>query len=287
MEAKDRVIVALDVDNLDKAKSLVESLAPYVGCFKVGLELLTAVGGPKVVEFVHSLGGQVFYDGKFKDKPKTVAGASRAVTRLGVKMFDVHCLGGIPMMKAARDAVEAEWIEMERLKVFQHQEPFQTKPPLILGVTLLTSLNYDDMVDLGVWSSICTDYEAFSKEQIAAKKRERVQLFVASLANSAQKAKLDGVISSPQEIEIIRKRCGPDFKIITPGVRPVWADVGDQKRVKTPAEAISDGADYVVIGEPITDPKVSGWTPADAAFAINKEIDAALMIRGSLPSFCQ
>lgn len=276
MDAKNRIIVALDVDNLDKAKSLVESLAPHVGCFKGGLELLTAVGAPKVVEFVHSLGGQVFFDGKFKDIPNTVAGAARAVTRLGVKMFNVHCLGGIPMMKAAHDAAEAEWIELERLKVFRGQEPFQTKSPLILGVTLLTSLNFDDMVNLGVWSGICLDDEGLSEGQAVAKKRERVQQFVANLARSAQKAKLDGVISSPQEIKIIREKCGPDFMIVTPGVRPEWAAAGDQKRIMTPAEAIKAGATALVIGRPITKPPVEIGTPADAAKKIAEEIAAVL-----------
>src|SRR3989338_9665755 len=102
MKAEDKIIVALDVDDLEKVKSLIEELAPYVGCFKIGLELISSVGGPQAVKFVHSLGGEVFYDGKFNDIPNTVGRASKAVSELGVKMFNVHASAGIEAMKAAR-----------------------------------------------------------------------------------------------------------------------------------------------------------------------------------------
>ncbi len=272
MDAKDRIIVALDVDNLDAAGSLVESLAPYVGCFKVGLELLTAVGPPKVVEFVHSLGGQVFYDGKFNDIPNTVAGSAHAVTCLGVKMFNVHCLGGIPMMEAACRATEATWIAKERLKVFRGEEPFQTKPPLILGVTLLTSMDFDDLVKLGVWEDTTPEESSMTKAQLLADKRECVQRLVADLAQAAQSSRLNGVVCSPQEIEIVRKKCGPDFLIVTPGIRSSDAPPDDQKRTMTPAEAIEAGADYEVIGRPIT----KAVSPADAAKRIAEEMTIAL-----------
>ncbi len=259
MEAKDRIIVALDVDNLDKAKSLVESLAPHVGCFKVGLELLTAVGAPKVVEFVHSLGGQVFYDGKFKDIPNTVAGVSKVVAKMGVKMFNVHCLGGSAMMKAAKHAVE---------EVCGNE-----KRPVILGVTLLTSLNYKDLVEMGIFDELdIVDCE--EKAQIEQDRIER--LAVRHLAWLAQECGLDGVIASPKEIEAIRNYCQPGFLVVTPGVRPLWAAADDQKRIMTPAEAIKAGADYLVIGRPITKPPAEIGTPVDATKKIAKEIASAL-----------
>ena len=127
MEVKDRIIVALDVDNLDKAQSLVESLAPHVGCFKVGLELLTAVGAPKVVEFVYSLGGEVFYDGKFNDIPNTVGGAAKAVAEMNVKMFNVHASAG-------KKAVEAAIANKGK--------------SLVLGVTVLTSIDEEECISI-------------------------------------------------------------------------------------------------------------------------------------------
>lgn len=260
-EAKERIIVALDVDSLDKARSLVEDLAPHVGCFKVGLELITSVGGPQVVDFIHSLGGQVFYDGKFKDIPNTVAGASRAVAKLGVKMFNIHCLGGSAMMKAARQATE---------EVSQAQNKPQ---PLILGVTLLTSLSYEDLVELGIYDEL----NIADPEELAQLKKERIErLAVNALAWLAQENGLDGVIASPQEIEAIRRYCQPEFLVVTPGIRPEWAVAGDQKRIMTPGKAIKAGADYLVIGRPITKPPEEIGTPVDAAKKIAEEIAEAI-----------
>ncbi len=260
MEAKDRIIVALDVDSLDKAKSLVESLAPYVGCFKVGLELLTAVGAPKVVEFIHSFGGQVFYDGKFLDIPNTVAGAARVVTKMGVKMFNVHCLGGSAMMKAAKQAAE---------EVVAGNETMLAGRPVILGVTLLTSLDYKDLVELGIYDEL----NIADPKELAEIKRVRIERFaVRHLAWLAQECGLDGVIASPKEIKAIRNYCQPEFLVVTPGVRPEWAAAGDQKRIMTPAEAIKAGATALVIGRPITKPPAEIGTPVDAAKKIAEEI---------------
>lgn len=280
MDAKDRIIVALDVDDLAKARSLVESLAPHVGCFKVGLELQTAVGAPQVVEFIHSLGGQIFYDGKLGDIPNTVARSARVLTRLGVKMFNIHCMCGIPMMRAAYDATKAEWLEVEQHKARQFQESFQTEPPLILGVTLLTSLNFDDLVDLGVWHDTYSYRSDLSIEEVGRLKRDDVQQLVASLARSAQKAKLDGVVCSPQEIEIVRKNCGP-VKIITPGIRGADDPPDDQKRTMTAREAILAGADYLVIGRPIT--KKSN--PVDAVKCFEAEISESLEERARIQKY--
>jgi len=261
MNGKDRIVVALDVDNMNKALELVKELRHHVGYFKVGMELLTSEGAPKVVSELKKASGKIFYDGKFNDIPNTVAGASRAVTKLGVDMFNVHCLGGSAMMKATREAAEEISRDQNRTR------------PLILGVTLLTSLDYDDLVELG----ICDSLNIANPEELAWVKRERIeQLAVAHLAWLAQKSGLDGVIASPQEIRAIRRYCQPEFLVVTPGVRPEWAAKEDQKRVMTPWEAIGAGADYLVIGRPITKPPAEISSPTEAAKMIAKEIEQAM-----------
>lgn len=227
MEAKERIVVALDVDSLDKALELVEELHPYVGYFKVGLELLTNEGAPKVVQAIKEAGGKIFYDGKFKDIPNTVAGASKAVAKLGVDMFNVHASGGIEMMKAAVD------------------NKGESK---VLAVTVLTSLSEEDAHSI---------YGAPSKGKVI------------EFARWAKIAGIDGLICSPQELQALGKQKELDDLLrVTPGVRPEWAARGDQKRVMTPGEAVKAGADYLVIGRPITKP------PSD----IGNSIAAAKMI---------
>ena len=261
IEAKERIIVALDVPSLDEALKLVEQLHPYVGYFKVGLELLTSEGAPKVVQAIKETGGRIFYDGKFKDIPNTVAGASRAATKLGVDIFNVHCLGGSAMMREARKAAEETATAMGRSR------------PLVLGVTILTSLNYDDLVVLGFYNEL----NIADPQELADIKRQRVEYLVAhKLAWLAQESGLDGVIASPQEIQAIRKYCQPEFQVVTPGVRPLWAATGDQKRVMTPGEAIKAGASYLVIGRPITQPPAEIGSPVEAAKRIAEEITAAM-----------
>lgn len=235
MEVKDRIIVALDVDSLDKAKSLVESLAPHVGCFKVGLELLTAVGPPKVVEFIHSLGGQVFYDGKFDDIPITVGSAAKAVAGFKVKMFNVHASAGIESMMAA---------------------VANKGQSLVLAVTVLTSLEENNAHLI---------FGGPSKAKVL------------QFARDAKIAGCDGIICSPQELELLgkQKELGSLLKI-TPGVRPEWAALGDQKRFMTPAEAIKAGATALVIGRPITKPPAEIGTPVDAVKKIAEEINLVL-----------
>ena len=259
MEAKDRIIVALDVDSLDKALALVKMLHPYVGRFKIGLELLTSEGSIQVVRAIKEAGGKIFYDGKFKDIPNTVAGAARAVTRLGVEMFNVHCLGGPEMMTKAREAAEDE----AKLK--------GTVRPLILGVTLLTSLDYNDLVEMGLAPKL----NIADTEELKQTQTDFIKKLVQNLAYLAQESGLDGVIASPQEIQAIRDYCQPVFIVVTPGVRPLWAATGDQKRVMTPGEAIQAGADYLVIGRPITKPPSEIGTPVDAAKKIAEEIEMA------------
>ena len=235
MQAKDRIIVALDVDNLDKAKFLVEILAPHVGCFKIGLELITAVGANQVVEFVHSFGGLVFYDGKFDDIPNTVGAASKVVAGLGVKMFNVHASAGIEAMMAA---------------------VANKGNSLVLAVTVLTAIEENNANLI---------FGGPSKAKVLQFSRD------------AKLAGCDGVICSPQELELLgkQKELGNLMKV-TPGVRPEWAAAGDQKRIMTPAEAIKAGATALVIGRPITKPPTEIGSPVDAAKRIAEEISAVL-----------
>jgi len=241
---KDRVIVALDAASLKDAAHLADQVGPKVGALKVGLELLTSEGAPRVVETLAPK-GRIFLDGKFKDIPNTVAGASRAATRHGVWMFNVHCLGGVAMMSAAVQAATDEAAKLGR------------KRPLVIGVTILTSLDIKALSEVGL--SHIHDADELRK-------------MVTKLALLARQAGLDGVVCSPQEINDIRTACGKDFLIVTPGVRPEWAEAHDQKRVMTPGEAVRAGADYLVIGRPITKPPKAIGTPMDAVERIVKEI---------------
>jgi orotidine-5'-phosphate decarboxylase len=245
MDHKDRIIAALDVPTLAEAEGLAGELGPKVGALKAGLELLTAEGAPKVVSAL-SRYGRLFLDAKFKDIPNTVAGAARSAARLGVWMFNVHCMGGSEMMKAAR------------LASIEEAEKLNTTPPLVIGVTVLTSLDVKALAETGVGDI---------KETKDIKER------VVLLALLAKRAGLDGVVASPQEVRDIRAACGKDFLIVTPGVRPTWAARGDQRRVTTPREAIESGADYLVIGRPITDPPKEIGTPAGAIEKILEEIE--------------
>jgi len=244
MQARDRLIVALDVPTEDEALSLVVQLREHVGLFKIGLELLSSAG-VGVVRKVSELGGAVFLDGKFHDIPNTVAGASRAATRLAVRMFNVHAMGGIDMMRAALKAADSE------------ASAHGGRRPLVLGVTILTSIDQESMNrQLRIPGDIETQ--------------------VVHLAKLAGEAGLDGVIASPVEIEAIR-RCVPRERlIVTPGVRPRWAAAQDQKRIMTPREAILRGASYLVLGRPITAPPPDIGSPVDAAKRVLEEIAAAL-----------
>jgi orotidine-5'-phosphate decarboxylase len=234
--ARRRILVALDVPTLDAALDLAHTLRGHVGGFKVGLELCTSVGVPQVVDAISAVGGAVFLDLKFKDIPNTVAGAARAAARAGVLMFNVHCDGGPAMLRAAADAVRAA-----------------PARPLVIGVTLLTSLGQADLDgDLGV-----------SRD---------VEQHVEHMALLAREAGLDGVVASAREAAAIKRACGADFVIVTPGVRPAWAEAGDQQRTMTPLEAVRAGADYLVIGRPITSPPAGIGGPVEAAERIVAEI---------------
>lgn len=231
---KDRLIVALDVADRTSALRLVEQLQGLVGMFKVGLELYTACG-PALVSEIIDAGERVFLDLKFHDIPNTTAGAARAAARLGVSLFNLHALGGAEMMRAAAQAIS----ELD-------------PRPALLGVTVLTSMNKGDLSEVGVVSEV-----------------EDEVLRLAALAHNSG---LDGVVASPREIRLIRERVSSErFIILTPGIRPAWSESGDQKRISTPAAALRDGADFIVIGRAIT----ASPDPRAAAQRILEEIDSA------------
>lgn len=215
-EARKKIIFALDVHTLDDIDRWADTLAGKVGMFKVGKELFTSCG-PAAVRAVQRHGGQVFLDLKYHDIPNTVASAMCEAARLGVRLANLHALGGAEMMETAVNAVHKEFSSAER--------------PRLLAVTILTSSTVETLRQVGIEHS--------------------VQDMVVRLARLAKASGMDGVVASPLEISLIREACGPDFLIVTPGVRPPFAAVDDQKRIMTPAEAVSSGADYLVIGRPI------------------------------------
>jgi orotidine-5'-phosphate decarboxylase len=218
--AKDRIIVALDVPTAVDALNIVDELKNEVGAFKVGLQLFTSAG-PEFVRKLVNTGARVFLDLKFHDIPNTVAKASVEAARLGVWMFNVHASGGGEMMRQ----VSAEVGEVSEREGLER--------PLIIAVTVLTSSNNDTLKEIGVVAE--------------------TQPQVLKLAELTAKCGLDGVVASPLEIEPIRARiASKEFVIVTPGIRPSSATQDDQKRVMTPGEAVSVGADHLVIGRPIT-----------------------------------
>ena len=237
-EARKKIIFALDVHGLDDIDRLAELLANKVGMFKVGKELFTSCG-PAAVKAVQRHGGQVFLDLKYHDIPNTVANAMLEAARLGVHLTNLHALGGAEMMETAVAAVHKEFSTTER--------------PRLLAVTILTSSTVETLRQVGIEHS--------------------VQEMVVRLSLLAKASGMDGVVASPLEITLIREACGPDFLIVTPGVRPSFAAVDDQKRIMTPSEAVSSGADFLVIGRPIA----KAVDPVQAAESIATEIaDGAL-----------
>ncbi len=218
--AKQKIIVAMDVPDIFTAQRLARPLAPYVGMFKVGKQLFTS-SGPDSVRVIRDVGGEVFLDLKYHDIPNTVAMAGLEAARLGVKMFNLHALGGPEMMSQAVSALDAEYRDMPG------------KRPKILAVTILTSSTQETLKAVGIEHPICN--------------------MVSGLATLAKVSGIDGIVCSPQEISLIRDVCGPNFLIVTPGIRPADANANDQKRIATPGAAIAAGADYLVIGRPITE----------------------------------
>jgi len=236
------LIVALDFDSPSSAVKFAKQVADLVGLFKIGSQLFTAAG-PAVVKEIAALGPGIFLDLKFHDIPNTVAGAVLASAAMnGVQLVNIHALGGSAMMKAAAQAISAG-------------VPLGTDRPRLLAVTILTSMDQKAIREVGIGGS--------------AKRR------VPELAKLAKSSGVDGVVASVEEAKAIRKACGRDFLIVTPGVRPkeipAKAKNDDQARTATPAEAIRAGADYIVVGRPI----LAAADPRSAAQAIVDEIAAA------------
>jgi len=225
-----KIIVALDFPGRDEALTLVRRLDPTHCRVKVGKELFTS-GGPGLVETLVGLGFDVFLDMKFHDIPNTVAGACRAAAKLGVWMMNIHASGGRRMLEAAREAVDNSG----------HQ-------PLLIGVTVLTSLTSDDLSELGI-SENAADH-------------------VLRLARLTRSSGLDGVVCSSTEVALLRQNLGERFTLVTPGIRPAGTADDDQRRIMTPAQAIQAGSDYLVIGRPIT----QAADPMLALMAIEEEV---------------
>lgn len=239
MTAHEQLIAALDVESADAGARLAETLRGRVGMFKVGSEVFTAEG-PLLARHLIASGHQVFLDLKFHDIPNTVKCAAREAAALGVNIFDVHALGGRAMMQAALEGARAG----AAFSGFRR--------PLVVAVTVLTSMSGPDLDELGV--------------------RGGPDETVVRLAKLAQAAGLDGVVASAREIESIRRACGPQFTIITPGIRMPASASHDQSRVATPASAIQAGANYLVVGRPIT----QAPDPVAAAQNIVTEMEKAL-----------
>lgn len=226
-----KVVVALDFARQEDALALADQLSPSACRLKVGKEMFTLFG-PQFVRELVGRGFDVFLDLKFHDIPNTVAKAVAASAELGVWMVNVHASGGRRMMEAAKAALA----------------PYGDKAPLLIGVTVLTSMEQADLAELGVTLT--------PAEQVLR------------LARLTKAAGLDGVVCSAQEATLLKAECGADFKLVTPGIRPAGSEQGDQRRIMTPAQAVAAGADYLVVGRPIT----QAGAPAAVLQAINAEL---------------
>jgi len=241
-QARTRIAVALDVDSAATARRLAEVLRGRVGWLKVGLQLFTAAGGPLVKE-LSGAGHRVFLDLKLHDIPNTVSSAAVEAARLGAAMLNVHASGGVEMMRRAAEEIAREARRSGRER------------PLLIAVTALTSLDDSDLARIGLMGP--------------------PDELVLRLAGLARFAGCDGVVCSPREIRPLRESLGRDFMIVTPGIRPAWATPApmagdDQKRIATPAEALADGADVIVVGRPVT----GSADPAGAVERILDEIES-------------
>jgi orotidine-5'-phosphate decarboxylase len=239
--ARDKLIVALDVDNADRGLELFDALRDTVGMFKVGMQLFTAAG-PDMIRRIVSRGGHVFLDLKYHDIPNTVAAAGIEATRLGVSIFNIHAAGGREMMKRTAEAVAGVAVRENLTR------------PKVLAVTLLTSVDQETLRQIGI--------------------DDGPPSVVSRLALLARESGLDGVVASAQEIKIIRETVpNSHFLIVTPGMRSAGGQSHDQRRFMTAAEAIRAGADYIVVGRPILDAD----DPVAAARRMVEEIENSLL----------
>jgi orotidine-5'-phosphate decarboxylase len=229
---RDRLVVALDLPSRQEALKLVDRLGQTCQWFKVGMELYYAAGN-SIVQQLRDRGFDIFLDLKLHDIPNTVAGAVRSATRAGASLLTIHASGGAAMMDAAAEAASAPG------------------SPRLLAVTVLTSMDANQLAGIGVTAS--------PAEQVLR------------LARLAQASGIDGMVCSPEEVDLLRKETGPDTLLVIPGIRPAGSDIEDQKRIATPAQAITHGASILVVGRPIT----RAPDPAEAARAILQEIDQA------------
>ncbi|MBI6187954.1 orotidine-5'-phosphate decarboxylase [Providencia rettgeri] len=229
------IIVALDYENANEALAFVDRIDPRDCRLKVGKEMFT-FNGPQFVKSLHDRGFDVFLDLKFHDIPNTVARAVAAAAEMGVWMVNVHASGGARMMEAARQSLE----------------PYGKEAPLLTAVTVLTSMDESDLIGVGINLS-------------PAAHAERLALLT-------KQCGLDGVVCSAHEAQRLKQICGVDFKLVTPGIRPTGSDVGDQRRIMTPQDAVKAGVDYMVIGRPIT----RSENPTTTLQQINQSIEGLL-----------
>ena len=219
-EIKEKIVLALDVDNVEEAKKLIVELKDYVGVFKVGLQLYTGCG-EQIINFMNEQGAEYFFDVKLMDIPNTVKKASENIIRQGATFFNLHALGGYEMIKQACDAAKSTAKEIG------------AKEPTVLAVTVLTSISTEVLnEDLNI--------------------DKNANEFALELATLAKKAGATGVVASVWEAKKIKELLGKEFKVLCPGIRPDWSSKDDQKRLATPARAIEEGADYLVIGRAVT-----------------------------------
>jgi orotidine-5'-phosphate decarboxylase len=240
---KQKLMLALDVDSREKAEEWVHKLKVHVGFFKVGLQLFTKEG-PELVRSMRARGGRIFLDVKYHDIPNTVAKACESAAALGVDFINVHALGGKAMMKAAAQALADTSARMRLPK------------PALLAVTVLTSHDARSL-----------------KQEVGLRRSPEAE--VKRLALLAQASGCDGVVCSPREIALVRKACGPGFLIVTPGVRPAGAAMHDQKRTLTAGQALAAGADYLVVGRPVTE----AADPVEAVLALARDMQSAMAAR--------
>lgn len=219
-QIKEKLVLALDVETIEEAKNLVDELSPYIGTFKVGLQLFCGYG-LEIVNYIKEKNSNFFLDVKLHDIPNTVEKASYNVIKNGANFFNVHATGGIDMMKAARKGAD------------EASKKYNTKKPIILAVTVLTSIS-DEILKQELANNLTSEE------------------FVIKLAKNAKEAGMNGVVASAKELKLIKKELGDDFIVLTPGIRPKWSCKDDQKRIVTPSDAIKDGSDYIVLGRAVT-----------------------------------
>ncbi|MBX9686350.1 MAG: orotidine-5'-phosphate decarboxylase [Candidatus Obscuribacterales bacterium] len=240
IQARDRLILAVDTSSIDEARRYLDELHEHVGVFKIGLQLFTHYG-PAILKDFQSAGSRVFLDCKFLDIPNTVAKAAEEATALGVQMFTIHACGGRKMLTEASAAVKTKSAELG------------VSEPIILAVTVLTSISPEVLnAELNVAGTV--------EDQVSR------------LAAQCRESGVKGLVASPEEVLRLRKELGNDIVIVTPGVRPGWAEANDQSRFTSPAQAIKNGSDYLVVGRPIT----KAANQKDAAKRIVDEIESAL-----------